>query len=149
MPYPYYNSYMNNYYTPQSPYIAPQAQGAQQGINIPTQAQNAPTAQNNGLIWVQGETGAKSYLVAPNTTILLMDSEAQKFYLKSADTSGMPLPLRVFEYSEIGSKSHQNAPEAPKAADMDKYITRDEFERKLAEIAPKTAKKKGEVIGDE
>lgn len=149
MAYPYYNSYLGGYYAPQTQYNAPQAQNAQQPINIPTQAQNAPTAQNNGLIWVQGETGAKSYIVAPNTTVLLMDSEAQKFYIKSADASGMPLPLRIFEFAEIPSESHQNAPESTKAVDMDKYITREEFERKLAEIAPKTAKKKGDLISDE
>ncbi|MBO4732993.1 MAG: hypothetical protein J5662_00810 [Clostridia bacterium] len=147
-PYPYYNSYMGNYYAPQSPYIAPQAQGTQQPINIPTQAQNAPTAQNNGLIWVQGETGAKSYMIPPNSTVLLMDSEAQRFYLKSVDLSGMP-SMRIFEYSEIPSESRQNAPESTKAVDMDKYITKEEFERRLAEIAPKAAKKKSEVIGDE
>ena len=52
---------------------------------------------NNGLIWVQGESGAKSYLVAPNATVMLMDSEGERFYLKSADASGMPLPLRFFD----------------------------------------------------
>ena len=59
-----------------------------------------PMAQqgNNGLIWVQGEAGAKSYLVAPGNTVMLMDSEGERFYLKSADASGMPMPLRIFEY---------------------------------------------------
>lgn len=60
-----------------------------------------PSAQTtNRWDWVQGETGAKSYLVAPNTTVLLLDSENQRFYLKSADASGMPMPLRTFEYTE-------------------------------------------------
>ena len=67
MAYPYYNSYLGGYYAPQTQYNAPQTQNAQQPINIPTQAQNTPTTQNNGLIWVQGETGAKSYMLAPNT----------------------------------------------------------------------------------
>lgn len=68
-----------------------------------TQQQAQATAQpqtTNRWDWVQGETGAKSYLVAPNTTVLLLDSENQRFYLKSADTSGMPMPLRVFEFTE-------------------------------------------------
>ena len=54
----------------------------------------------NGLIWVQGEAGAKSYLVAPNATVLLMDSEAQRFYVKSTDAAGMPT-MKTFEYSEV------------------------------------------------
>ena len=65
---------------------------------VPTPAQQPQQQGGNGLIWVQGETGAKGYLVAPNNTVLLMDSEANQFYLKSTDGSGMPLPLRVFKY---------------------------------------------------
>ena len=38
--------------------------------------------QTNGKIWVQGESGAKSYLVAPNTTVDLWDSEQQTIYVK-------------------------------------------------------------------
>ena len=67
------------------------------------QVQQMPTPApqtNNGLVWVQGEVAAKSYPVAPNCTVMLMDSEGERFYLKSADSSGMPLPLRVFEYTE-------------------------------------------------
>ena len=65
----------------------------------PYQSQYFPQQQNNGLIWIQGEQAAKSYLIAPNTTVLLMDSESSRFYLKSSDASGMPT-LRVFEYKE-------------------------------------------------
>ena len=43
---------------------------------------------SNGLIWVQGEAGAKSYLVANGASVLLMDSEKQTFYIKSADAAG-------------------------------------------------------------
>lgn len=59
-----------------------------------TQNQN----QQNGVIWVQGEAGAKSYLVAPNNTVQLWDSEEQVIYLKSADASGMP-SMKVLDYT--------------------------------------------------
>jgi hypothetical protein len=62
--------------------------------------QAAPAQTGGDIIWVQGEAGAKSYLVAPGSTVMLMDSEAQTFYFKSADASGMPLPLRIFDYVE-------------------------------------------------
>lgn len=55
-------------------------------------------SQNSALIWVQGEAGAKSYLVAPGNTVPLWDSEAQTIYLKSADASGMP-SMKVLDYS--------------------------------------------------
>ena len=57
-----------------------------------------PAQQNSNLIWVQGEAGAKSYLVAPNTTVQLWDSEAQCIYLKSADASGMP-SMKILDYT--------------------------------------------------
>lgn len=65
----------------------------------PQQFNAAPTqnAQNNGIIWVQGEAGAKSYLVAPNNTVQLWDSESQTIYLKSADASGMPT-MKILDY---------------------------------------------------
>lgn len=54
--------------------------------------------QQNGVIWVSGEAGAKAYLVAPNNTVQLWDSEAQCIYLKSADASGMP-SMKVLDYT--------------------------------------------------
>ena len=59
--------------------------------------QQTPQPVNNGIIWVQGEAGAKSYMVAPNTTVQLWDSENQVIYLKSADASGMP-SIKTLEY---------------------------------------------------
>ena len=63
-----------------------------------------PTGQSSPstppIIWVQGEEGAKAYMVAAGNSVLLMDSENSAFYIKSTDASGMPLPLRAFDYKE-------------------------------------------------
>lgn len=63
-------------------------------------APQVPQAQlaNSGIIWIQGEAAAKSYLVAPGTTVALFDSESQTIYLKSADASGMP-SMRTLDYT--------------------------------------------------
>ena len=53
-----------------------------------------------------------------------MDSESEKFYIKSTDVSGMPQPLRTFEYREVGA---QMPPKQP-AQNMDKYVTRQEYD---------------------
>jgi len=95
----------------------------QQGINYQMQPQNAPQGQNGGIIWVQGEAGAKSYLVAPNTTVQLWDSEAQTIYLKSADASGMPT-MKILDYT-IRDQGGQTAPAV--IQDHADYVTRDEF----------------------
>ena len=98
-----------------------------------------PMAQqgNNGLIWVQGEAGAKSYIVAPGNTVMLMDSEGERFYLKSADASGMPMPLRIFEYKERTETPSQasSAHVATQSVNLDNFVTREEFEQRMASMA--------------
>ena len=95
----------------------------------PSLYQPPQTQPNNGLNWVQGESGAKSYLVAPNTTVLLMDSENEVFYLKSSDASGMP-QLRIFDYKE---RVKSTEPE-PAPVKTDEYVTKDEFQAFKNEI---------------
>lgn len=94
--------------------------GYQPMYNYPSQHPIQQPA-SNGLIWVQGEAGAKSYLVAPNTTVMLMDSESDTFYIKSSDASGMPMPLRVFNYKE--KTGEQPTKDQPKID----YVTKAEF----------------------
>ena len=67
-------------------------------FQTPAMPQQSNQQGQNGIIWVQGEAGAKSYLVAPNTTVQLWDSESQRIFLKSADASGMP-SMKVLEYT--------------------------------------------------
>lgn len=57
-----------------------------------------PQQINSGIIWVQGEAAAKSYPVAPNSSVPLWDSEADVIYIKSADMSGMP-SLKILDYT--------------------------------------------------
>lgn len=82
--------------------------------------------QQNGLTWVQGENGAKAYLVAPGNTVLLMDSEGDRFFLKTADNSGVPMPLRVFEFHEVTERA--KTPKNATAEEKHDYIERDEFD---------------------
>ena len=121
-------AYMN-YYTPyQSQYVS-QMQ-VPQVVNPPVQMQ-PQQANQNGLIWIQGEQAAKSYLVAPNSTVLLMDSEASRFYLKSCDASGMPM-LRVFEYQETTQSGNKAA--EPQTMDLSGYATKAELDAVRDEI---------------
>ena len=67
----------------------------------PQYQQPAQNTQQNGIIWVQGEAAAKSYLVAPGQTVQLWDSEEKVIYLKSADGSGMP-SMKMLDYTIRG-----------------------------------------------
>ncbi len=105
------------YYPPQQ-MQQPMPQPQMQPPQVPQQ-----TAQS-GLIWVQGEAGAKSYLVAPNTTVQLWDSEAPVIYLKSADQSGMPT-MKILDYKQRDQAQGQPGI-APQMPDRD-YVTHDEL----------------------
>lgn len=126
----------------------------------PVQQQNAPVQSSvqatvqGGRIWVQGEAGAKSYLVAPNSTVDLWDSENQIIYQKSADASGMP-SIKVIDYTvreqnrnpsnQLSGNGYDNSP---------MYATKDEIKAVSDEISALRKKvdrmfKKQEVIEDE
>lgn len=91
------------------------------------------TQQNNGIIWVQGEAGAKSYLVAPNTTVQLWDSESQTIFLKSADASGMP-SMKVLDYTIRDSKISANNPVTLSDDILSAYATKDEIKAVTEQI---------------
>ena len=105
----YNNGFPVNYQYPQYYPTAPQSQ------------------QTGGPIWVQGEAGAKSYLVAPNATVALWDSEANVIYLKSADPSGMP-QMKVLDYTIRGGKPLNQETEYATKADLE------ELRKKLDEL---------------
>lgn len=101
-----------------------------------------PQSQNSGIVWVQGVEGAKAYPVASGNSVLLMDSEESVFYVKSSDVSGMPLPLRVFDYVE---RKDDKAPEV----DLSAYVTKKELEETIEKLTDKKKKKKEEEDDDE
>lgn len=118
----------------------------------------------NTFAWVQGEAGAKSFLVAPGVRAFLMDTEADVFYIKTADASGIPMPLRYFDYTERTNDAYaaaaqptvQPIPQPTPQIDLSGYITREEFEafrEAVSTQAPTTTAKKstkvteGEEIG--
>lgn len=108
---PYYGQYGG--YTPMMP----------QPLQVPQPVPQTANTASTGLIWVQGEAGAKSYLVAPGNTLALWDSENQVIYLKSSDQSGMP-SMRVLDYTERTQGMRPN----PMSQPTD-YIRRDEFDK--------------------
>ncbi len=84
------------------------------------QAQQFQTPQQNqqgGLIWVQGEAAAKSYMVAPGNTVQLWDSEEKVIYLKSADPSGMP-SMKILDYTIRGEEKETPAEEYATKAEV-------------------------------
>lgn len=85
---------------------------------------------NSSLIWVSGEAGAKAYLVAPNTTVQLWDSEKNVVYIKSADASGMP-SMKILDYTVRESEMTQKQTFTDKA---NNYATKDDIASLRAEM---------------
>lgn len=119
--------YQNNYTYPMPDRLAQlQFQPIQQQM-----MQVPPPQQGNGILWVSGEIGAKSYLVAPGMTVLLMDSESQKFYIKTSDTSGLPT-IRTFEYSEVYPNAQKQSIELAENLN-ERFVTRQEYNEMRAQ----------------
>lgn len=130
-----YNSYFPTGY---QPYYQPQNFQPQ---NVQPQSVQP---QQNGIVWVQGIEGAKAHPVNAGQSALLMDSEGDCFYLKSADQTGMP-SMRVFDYKE-----RTNTPPEPKNDDLtgfitkdqlSHYVTKDELKSAISELIKKGKKK--------
>lgn len=104
------------------------------------QYQAQQTQSPSPLNWVQGEAGAKSFLVAPGNTVTLWDSEAQVIYLKSADASGMP-SMRILDYT-----IRDNAAQTPKIAPKTDFATKDDvvsIQKQIDEIKANLSHRKG------
>ena len=110
----------NNFYGYQNAY--PYGQMFQQ----PQQPQQIQQPGGDDRIWVANEAAANAYMVTANGFVRLWDSGAPLFYEKQADATGRPLPMVVYEYKPRAA--------APAQPNMDAYITRDEFEKRLKEV---------------
>lgn len=115
-PTPYVPTLATNPYYP-NPYYVPPVQNQQ--------------SNTTGMVssWVQGINGAKAYPLAPNSRAFLFDSEKDSFYVKTTDQSGMPQPIREFEYVEVV----QDQP-AESQIDTSNFVTKEELEEALGKI---------------
>jgi hypothetical protein len=136
--------YRGGYFNPmQTPTMPPMAEGQNQFAQ-PYQPQPQPTPQpmanpmptptqaNNDIIWVQGEAGAKAYLVAPNNTITLWDSESPTIYLKTADMNGVP-SMRILDFKERAANMPKNAVESVNA-NTNEFILKEDLKAVEDEI---------------
>lgn len=103
--------------------------------------QNVPQ-QQSGIIWVQGEAAAKSYPVAPNTSVALWDSEANVIYIKSADASGMP-SMKIVDYTmrDINARRAEMSPQSD-------FVTKDDLLPIRKDIDALKAKIEGDRDGE-
>lgn len=108
-----YNYFPQTY---QTPVFYPTQSNAFQNVG------NVGTNQQNSFVqWVQGENAAKSFPVAPNTSVPLFDSEANVIYIKSADASGMP-SIKILDYTV-----RDNTPRTAEIKSQGDFVTHNEL----------------------
>ena len=153
MAYPnYYNGgFFPQYQNGAVPDMLNQFKGQYQQVpmqqNVPAQPMQMPiplTPQKptNDIIWVQGLEGAKGYLVAPNNTVVLWDTENPVIYVKSADASGIP-SMRVLDFTERNadtSNSPKNTPKTHECTCGNKFATKEQINDLRGKIDELTAK---------
>ena len=102
MPYQGANS-MPNYgqqqFNPQMQQMYQNQQQYQQQMQPQMQPQFTPVFKSN-IEYVNGIEGAKSFVIAPNSKLLLMDSDDNYFYIKTTDIQGKPT-VKTFKYIDI------------------------------------------------
>lgn len=81
-----------------------------------------------------GEPVAYGTIVEPGKTKWMVDRNESVIYIKSVDANGMPLPLKILDYTERFPTAKQ---------DKDIYVTRDGLEELVSEIVDR--KMKGDV----
>ena len=125
-----YNNYFPTGYQPQ---IYPQS--------YPQQNFQPQNNQNSGVTWVQGIEGAKAHPVAAGQAVLLMDSDSNCLYLKSADQTGMP-SLRIFDYKERAASEPKNDDLSGFCTkdDLSHYVTKDELKKAISDLRRKKGK---------
>ena len=113
---PYNNNYLNRNYVP----------------STPTTQQQQQSYQNN-IIWVKGKENARSMQIPPNSTVILLDSEVGKFYIKTTDDIGLG-KLRVFSYVEEPDNDSTNTSSSVPNIDLSNNVTKTELEEIVKEI---------------
>ena len=61
-----------------------------------------PTYQSRGdeLKIVNGRASAEQYMMYPNSRVILLDANADRFYLKTTDAAGMAT-VKTYEFTEV------------------------------------------------
>lgn len=120
------NNYSYNNNSNNMPYPQPSSFASYQQPNT-VQSQS----QNN-VIWVRGKENARSMQLQPNSTLIMLDNQANKFYIKTTDDIGLGR-LRIFNYSEQDDSQMHNQ-NTLNSVDMSNYVTKQELQSIIATL---------------
>lgn len=104
-----------------------------------------PQQNSAGIVWVDGEVGAKAYQLPANwpanAPMPLWDTNDTIIYLKSTNPMGMPNPLQKIHYrmdetnrTPVMQSGQAALPTPEHTVSGDEYATKDDLERLKQEI---------------
>lgn len=141
MNYPYYG---NPYMSPMQDNLAQLRQQQMMQPQMPVQTAQ-PQQMQTSVVWISGgKEEANGFMVAPNSRVIIFETNSTVFYIKERDASGTPIPMRTFNYTEKA----ENKPHDTKKMD-DKFVTRKEFDALAALVSEMKNKKRKEEKSDE
>lgn len=141
MNYPYYG---NPYMLPMQDNLAQLRQQQMMQPQIPAQTAQ-PQQMQTSVVWISGgKEEANGFMVAPNSRVIIFETNSMVFHIKERDASGTPIPMRTFNYTE----ETENKPYDTKKMD-DKFVTRKEFDALAALVSEMKGKKRKEEKSDE
>lgn len=127
-----FNNYANPYFTGYNganfnanPYGSPSVQFQPNAPQNGLQQATMPHA----IEYVNGVEGAKAYLIPPNSTKLLMDSDGDYFYIKTANPQGQA-NVKIYKYEEVTQGTSKDVAEKKTV----KYATMEDIEAIREEI---------------
>lgn len=130
------STYQPSWYGNVGQQMYPQYQNQQSQAAQPMQAQHT-----GGLIWVDGEVGAKAYQMPAglpaNQPIALWDTNDTVIYLKSINPMGMPNPLQKAHYTleeHRGTGPATSGAAEPEHHDMTQFVRKEDMERMKQEL---------------
>ena len=98
-------------------------------------------SQNNAtnVIWTMGLESAKAYPMMPGRTLLLMDSESPRFFIKTVDMNGYAT-IKAYSFKE------ENAAEEPMPAAN--WVTKEQLDAAIAAILTEVRQKAPEPVAN-
>ena len=139
-----YPDYGNPYMSPMQDNLAQLRQQQMMQPQMPVQTAQ-PQQMQTSVVWISGgKEEANGFMVAPNSRVIIFETNSTVFYIKERDASGTPIPMRTFNYTEEA----ENKPHDTKKMD-DKFVTRKEFDALAALVSEMKGKKRKEEKSDE
>ena len=111
-----------------TPYYNPYAPSYSGNSHYQTQNNNMMAQQPTytPLVFVNGVEGAKAYIVQPNSTIYLRDSDSDKLFIKYCDAQGRST-LRTYALVELDEQGNKKVAAPIQEIDPEQFVTKESF----------------------